>query len=342
MQVKQSLFRVAILGATLGLLLAAGCKRGASNDAPAVPAAPVAPPEPTPQQFSAAKVDELGVVPILEYHDVSGTKSNSLIRTVADFKKDVERLYKEGYYPITMKEYLDNKIAAPLGKAPVIFTFDDARGSQFQYAPDGSIDPNCAVGILTNFAKEHPDFPARAIFFVLPNRGFAPGGDPQKKFADLLKMGFEIGNHTVKHPRLSRLSDAAVQEELAGCVRLTKAIDPDVNMDVLALPMGVMPKNKKILASGESGGTKYTNRAVLLAGAGPAPSPVSPKYNPMKLPRVLTVEGAFGITYWLNHIKAGTPGRYVSDGDPNTVSVPKYRQSLLVKTRLNGAKVRAY
>ncbi len=324
-------------------LFASGCKRGASKeDASAVPALPPPPPAATPAQLTAAKVDEVGVVPILEYHDISGTKSKDLVRTVADFKKDLERLYALGYYPITMKEYLDNRIAAPLGKAPVILSFDDARGSQFQYAPDGSVDPNCAVGILLNFAKAHPDFPARGIFYVLPNRGFSPGGDPQKKFADLLKMGFEIGNHTVKHPHLNRLSDEAVKQELAGCVRLTKALVPEVTMDSVALPMGIAPKNRALLASGEAEGTKYANRAVLLAGAGPAPAPISPKYNPMRLPRVMTVDKPFGIGFWLDHIKAGTPARYISDGDPNTITVPKYRQSLVVSAKLAGAKLRTY
>ncbi len=344
MKVNQFRFYIALVGVTVSLWGSLGCKREAPQEASLATAIPLTPIRKiaSDESLSAAKVDELGVVPILEYHDISGSKSKGMVRTVSDFKKDLNRLYAEGYYPITMKEFLNNRIAAPLGKSPVILTFDDARGSQFQYAANGSISPDCAVGILTDFAKAHPDFPAKAVFYVLPLSGFTQPSERQKKFADLVKMGFEIGNHTVKHKALSHMTDEEVKKELAGCVRLTRELVPGVEMETVALPMGIGPKNRALLASGEAEGVKYANRAVLLVGANPAPSPVSPKYNPMKLPRVMAVDIPFGITYWMDSLKRGTPTRYISDGDPNTITVPKSRQSLVVTSRLIGAKLRTY
>ena len=125
-------------------------------------------------ELQKAKVNEAGVVPILEYHDVL-PKERSMVRSIDNFKHDLQRLYEEGYRPVLLRDYLDNKIDLPLGMAPVVFTFDDARNSQFRYLPNGEIDPTCAVGIWQDFAKTHPDFPVKATFYVLPDVGFGPG-----------------------------------------------------------------------------------------------------------------------------------------------------------------------
>src|SRR5689334_1757587 len=70
--------------------------------------------------------NEVGVIPILEYHEIS-SKEKWMMRSIPNFRHDLERLYKEGYRPISMKEYLDNRIDLPAGMSPVLLTFDDAR-----------------------------------------------------------------------------------------------------------------------------------------------------------------------------------------------------------------------
>src|ERR1051326_774702 len=91
--------------------------------------------------------NEVGVVPILEYHDISPYEKY-MHRSITNFRRDLNRLYTEGYRPISMKEYLDNRIDLPVGLSPVLLTFDDARQSQFSYLPNGKLDPQCAVAIL--------------------------------------------------------------------------------------------------------------------------------------------------------------------------------------------------
>jgi hypothetical protein len=307
---------------------------------------PTAARPPSPAPLSAAELakfrpNEAGVVPILEYHDISA-KETRWGRSAAGFRRDLERLYKEGYRPVALQEYLANRIALPPGASPVVLTFDDARESQFRYRPDGSLDPNCAVGILEAFAKAHPDFPARATFYVLPESAF---GQPQaraKKLQELVNRGFEIGNHTVSHTALNRLSDADVQKELGGCVAQVRKMVPAAQVESVALPLGIGPKNRALLASGEYQGQHYVNRAALLVGANPAPSPVSPQFDPMRLPRIQTIEGLMGITYWLDDLKRHPARRYVSDGDPNTITVPKALADKVDKSRLNGATLRLY
>jgi len=73
-------------------------------------------------------------------------------------------------------------------------------------------------------------------------------------------------------PSLKKLSDAAVQKELADCLAGVHTLAPDAVVRSLALPFGISPRNRALAEDGESGGVKYHNRAVLLVGANPAPS----------------------------------------------------------------------
>jgi len=324
-----------------------GCHRGAPKTADAAVAAPpIKKVKPTPptvptDQLQKAKVNEAGVVPILEYHDVL-PKERSMVRSIDNFKHDLQRLYDEGYRPVLLHDYLDNKIDLPIGMAPVVFTFDDARNSQIRYLPNGEIDPTCVVGIWQEFAKTHPDFPVKATFYLLPTVNFCGTSDGAKKVQALVAMGCELGNHTINHPKLSKLSDADVEKELGDCVVEIKKLAPGTKVDTVALPMGISPKNKKLLASGSYQGQTYANRAVLLVGANPAPAPISKRFDPMRLPRIQACEENSGSTFWLDRIKKGEMGRYISDGNPATTTIPSSLERKCDKGHLNGATLRVY
>ena len=290
------------------------------------------------EQLKAIRADETGVVPILEYHDI-GPKESRWCRAIAAFHADLDRLYRENYRPITFAEYLDNRITTVGGKSPVILTFDDARESQFRILPDGSVDPNCVVGILEAFHKTHSDFPAKAIFFVLPQSGFGQPPLIAKKMQMLLEMGYELGNHTVTHPALRKLTDADVQKEIAGCADMVLKLAPKAKMDTIALPLGSAPKNRALLSDGGYNGVKYHNRAALLVGANPALSPIALKYDPMRLPRIQAIEGLMGITYWMDILKRHPERRYISDGIPGTISFPKSKSDKIDHSRLEGLTV---
>ncbi len=345
MQTNRRRFYVA---GALALTTFLGCHRGgASNGAvdavaltPTQKAKPTRPPVSI-EELQKAKVNEAGVVPILEYHDVL-PKERSMVRSIDNFKHDLQRLYDEGYRPVLLRSVLDNKIDLPMGMAPVVFTFDDARNSQFRYLPNGDIDPACVIGIWQAFAKTHPDFPIKATFYVLPDVGFCGTDTAVKKMKALLTLGCEIGNHTVSHRALSKLSDAEVQKELGDCVAKIEKLAPGTKVDTVALPMGISPKNRKLLAAGTGNGQAYANRAVLLVGANPAPAPISKRFNPMRLPRIQACEQDSGSTFWLDRIKHGEMGRYVSDGDPNTTTIPSSLEKKCDKSHLNGATLRVY
>ncbi len=268
---------------------------------------------------TARPPNEGGLIPILEYHRIT-SKPTRYDRTAAQFRKDLERLYREGYRPILLQDLLHKRIDLPCGASPVVLTFDDADVSQFRYRPDGTIDPDCAVGILEEFAKKHDDWSTRATFFVLPESAFGPAKERTGKFRYLREtLGCEIANHTVTHRSLRSLSDEAVQKEIGGCVQKIQAILPGTQVESIALPMGISPRNRRLLAAGSFAGHSYTNAAVLLVGANPAPSPHQKEFDPLRLPRIQAVEGVAGITDWLDRLrKPGTV--YVSDGDPEKVT----------------------
>ena len=291
--------------------------------------------------LAKGRVNEAGVVPILEYHTFCESNS-TMNRTPKAFRADLERLWREGYCPVSLHDYLDNRIDVPLGKSPVILTFDDSRESQLNFLDDGTINPDCAVGIMQTFHKTHPDFALEATFYVIPHAMFGAPSQTAKKLRLLHDLGLELGNHTVTHPTLSKLSDEAVQEEFAGCLAQTRKWEPDATMETIALPKGVFPRNRSLLASGHDKTETYAHRAVLLGGYCPAQSPVSARYNPMRLPRIVAHEGHMGITYWLDYLKKYPQNRYVSDGDPETLTVPKAAAKRVDKRKLHGAKLRVY
>lgn len=286
--------------------------------------------------------NESGAIPILEYHDlVTTSKVTGYQYPATAFRKDLDWLYAHNYRPISLSDYAQGRIDCPAGMSPVILTFDDALKGQFNYTADGKIDPNCAIGILDAFHAQHHDWPLKGTFFVLTDEDpklpppFYQAGLSQGKMEYLVKEGFEIGNHTVHHlAGMRHWPDARVESEFAGAVVGIHKYLPGYNVDTLALPYGVYPKNQKLVISGESGGVAYHNLCALLAGAGPAPSPMAKDFKPYRLPRIIPGNERFALRYWMDYLETHKSDKYVSDGDPNTYTV-----DLVTKGRLNVARL---
>jgi peptidoglycan/xylan/chitin deacetylase (PgdA/CDA1 family) len=330
-------------------LLSAGCGRmhssplqGATTLQASAPAQS-RPAEPTDAELARAGVNEAGLVPILEYHNIKPGKAITF-RTPGQFRSDLQRLYTEGYRPVSLREYLQNRIDVPLGKHPVVLTFDDALRTQFRYRPDGNIDPDCAIGILQRFHADHPDFPIKATFFVLPREAFGSKRQAARKMRELIAMGCEVQNHTVTHRYFNRLSDAQICQEIALCRAAIEQAIPGTQVDMLALPGGILPRshNRRILAAGEYEGIRYTNQAVLLAADCPAKSPIVHRFDPMALPRIVACEASHGITYWLNKLRAHPQNLYTSDGARDVVSIPETLTGQVDTGQLQGARLRIY
>lgn len=251
-------------------------------------------------------VNELGRIPILEYHLIGDSGSRWMVER-GRFREQLRLLYERGYRPITVSELVDGRIDLPAGRSPVVFTFDDASPSQFSYIEhDGrlEVDPNSVVGIWLAFHAAHPDWGNKATFCMLP--GAAAGrsffGDKgiegqktewrMKKVRFLAEEGFELCNHTLWHANLASYPDSVVREQIArGDLAIDSAI-AGYQVRTFALPLGVWPKNRALARAGSWRNPKtgrdivYKYDAVLMVSGGLARSPFDPSFDPYRLPRV--------------------------------------------------------
>ena len=286
--------------------------------------------------------NELGRIPVLEYHLIVPQETNEFTRTPERLRQDLEELRRRGYVPVNMTDVLDRKIQnLPRGTSPVVLVFDDASASQFRYLDRGGklvIDPTTAVGILEQFSDAHRDWPRKAVFCMLPaaqaGRSFFgdKGIEGQKtewryeKVQFLHKQGYELCNHTLYHARLDKSGDK-VQEFIArGDMAIDSAV-PGYKVRTFALPLGMWPKNRPLAWAGawadpKSGhAVRYSYDAVLEVSGNPNESPYDPAFNAHSVNRQIMYKNALEAT--LNNLDRSGPGaRYVSDGDPKTVARP--------------------
>jgi len=263
-------------------------------------------PGPPPTAGRRRLPNELGRIPILEYHVISDHDSRWSVGR-DHFRRQLELLYERGYRPVTVAELIERRIALPAGLSPIVFTFDDASPSQLSYTEhDGKleIDSTSAVGIWLAFHREHPDWENKATFCMLPaaaaghaffgDKGIA-GQRTAWRFAKvrfLAQQGFELCDHTLWHANLGKYSDAVVEEQIArGALAIDSAV-PGYRVRTFALPLGVWPRNRLLARAGSwrdprtGRSVAYNFDAVLEVSGGPARSPYDPEFDPHRLPRV--------------------------------------------------------
>jgi len=339
-----------VVGICVLLPIVAGCGKGRQSPT-AAPAKPAEPPKPA-VDYSGLRVDETGAIPVVMYHDVAGSRNDKMFRTPESFRKDLELLHDKGFYPVNLRDVTANRIDVPAGKSPVVITFDDARQSQFnliESEKEYRVDPKCAVGILEDFCKANPDWKPAATFFVLPKsertqETFGQTGLGAQKLQYLLDKGYEIGNHSTHHRSFRKMSAKTVQAELAGAQAAIVTDAPKAEVVSFALPYGSLPKDKKVqpfLASGTHDGTTYRHTGVCLAAWRPTHAPGTRKFNPLRIERVTPEDMRFGLKYWVDELSSGRLARYISDGDPATVSFPASSRDAIDSAKLAADGVRA-
>ena len=128
---------------------------------------------PLPLELSKGNPNEVGVVPILEYHELTtgSAKGGGYKYPIDGFRKDIERLYKLGYRPVSLHDFVTGRMDVPAGLSPVVITFDDALRGQLDYDESGNIKPDCAIGVLEAMHAKHADWPLKATFFIIPMKG---------------------------------------------------------------------------------------------------------------------------------------------------------------------------
>lgn len=329
---------------------------GASSTAPTQPALEntptnVQPVDLSPEQLQQFRPNELGQVPVLEYHQF-GSPPEQFVRTPDQFRSDLQWLYDHNFVVVKLRDFLDDAIDIPAGKRPVILTFDDSHVEQFRLTPLANgqlaLDPNCAIGILETFFAAHPDFGRGGVFAILPHQLFNwPNAQDQNEHGTikvnfLLDNGYELSNHSYDHVSLAELSTDEIIYQLCAWNDWVHSIRPDAQLDSITLPYGMYP-------IGENGpgddtlfrgcvyeGREYSWRCALQIGANPATPPIANTYDPYAVARIQAFDEE--LYKWFDVFESDPGILYVSDGNPNTVTIPNDLHPWLVDT-LDESKV---
>lgn len=295
----------------------------------------------SPEQIRQFQPNELGVVPILEYHMITTNpdEETQFVRLADDMRADLQWLYDHEFYVVPLSDVINNMIQAPTGKHPVALTFDDGTSTQFAFIKndEGELvpDPDTAVGILEEFYAVHPEFGRGGHFAVLAYNAFAMPDESQEpyfaqKIQWLAEHGYEIGNHTWQHTDLTDIPNKEFVMTIAEPMIWANDIlgDTPANASgILTLPYGSVPNKdshpgqREMMRHGFSyKGQEFQITSALLVGAEPAVSPASTLWDPMWIPRIQMFDES--TDFWFGRIEDGTVIPYTSDGNPDTIVVP--------------------
>ncbi|ONI81698.1 xylanase [Actinosynnema sp. ALI-1.44] len=313
-----------LLAASLLPLAACGAEHSTVHNTPPTPppSSAVATTEAIQRQVDA---NELGDVPVLMYHRITEKPTSVYDRTPEDLRAELERLASEKYVPVTAAAYVTGMIDIPAGTHPVVLTFDDGDPTQFALTPQGEPAPRTAVAIMRDVATRYPEFRPVATFYVNGNPFGDPGGT--RTLPWLRGHGMEIGNHTLTHANLRQAGSAGAQREISRGDQAIRQGAVGADPVTISLPFGIHPSDPALALSGGSDGVRYHYRGVFLVGANPAPSPYSPRFDPLRIPRIRSQastgkEAQFGSTAWLDKLAAAPANRFTSDGVPNRMADP--------------------
>lgn len=288
-----------------------------------------------PDDLARVQPNELGHVPILMYHGFTtdDENTNEWIVTLDTFRDDLEWLYEHDFYVIPLADMINNEIAAPPGKHPVVLTFDDSSSGQFRLLRDvkGEFvpDPTTAVGVMEAFFAEHPDFGRGGFFAVLPYNCFHKDGEVstcEERLEWLAGHGYEIGNHTWTHQELGDVSDERLMEEIARAkIWIDERVVGDANLgNVVVLPYGTWPSHDWQVQLIHDGFV-YEGQQIIIAGivtvvGGLSESPSSGEWTRWDIARFNTDREVWG--GWQDKIESGVVTLFTSDGNPATVTIP--------------------
>jgi len=291
------------------------------------------------------------------YHNIREPEA-TWVRTPDNFRADLQQFYDLGFRLVSLTDVITNNIRIPAGTSPLVLTFDDGNANNLNLLREEngaiSLDPNCAAAIILEFAKRNPDMGTAATFFVhLPHpfsqsASWYTGEHRTWKLAKLQEWGMEIGNHSLNHPHLSRdvKSVEELVEQLGKPQLLLDALLPGYKLNALALPFGSKPKAewREYLFAGEYQGVKYRHDAVLLVGSHPAKPFNHLDYSPQAMPRIRASNFPDGgqKDFLDKALRRLESTRYISDGDPDIITIPEAMLSKLDPDSLGHKELRTY
>ncbi len=295
--------------------------------------------------YKKYNVNEMGNVPIMMYHGIVNILDNETVtktgnvdkdgyhRTKESFIRDLEFFYQNGYRMIKLNDYVDGKIKTPLGKSPIVLTFDDGLVNNINILGEENgdliIDPNSAIGILESFKKKYPDYNVTATFF-LNGSLFRQLNYNDKILKWLIKNGYDIGNHTYSHLALDTLDIELVKEEVTRVYDILNDSIPNKYVNIVSLPFG-RPYN---VEHPNFNGIINT-KAALRVGWSSEVSPFNISFNPMYIKRIRAYDNNgkdFDIKQNFDLLENS---RYISDGNIEKIVIKKEDMKYLKNTNIN-------
>lgn len=268
--------------------------------------------------------NEMGQIMVLMYHNIK-TPELQYTRTPEHLREDIQLLKDEGYYPITVRDLYQGTIDVPVGKTPVVLTFDDSSPGQYRILADGSVDPDSAVGIMQASVLQGGWAPKASFFVLLEvtppiNTVFGQPELKKQKLEQLVQWGYEVGSHTVSHLDLKEASSNEAHKQLAQSkAMIEEMVGGGYQVTTLAVPFGIYPSDDALF-KGQWEDLSYDYKGVLEVTGGGSPSPFSTKFEPLHIHRI-EVEGD-SLRTAIQGYKDHPELRYVSDGDPTVISAP--------------------
>ena len=306
------------------------------------------------EKLASDGINELGKVPIMMYHGIRERTSSSTgttggnvdkdgyNRTPEAFRQDLEFYYENGYRMIRLDDYINGKVDVEYGKSPIILTFDDGNEDNIKVTGldengDIIIDKNSAVGILEEFKKKHPDANVTATFFV--NGGIFNQSEYNEKILKwMVDNGYDIGNHTQTHLDIKKSSSDRVQKEIAYVYDKLEEMIPGKYVKIIALPFGSpyvkTHDNFKYVLSTTYNDKTYDTEAALRVGWEPEVSCFDKDFDKTFLKRCRAYDNngkEFDIEMVFKNLEKN---RYISDGDPNTITIKESNKDKLVETNM--------
>lgn len=294
--------------------------------------------------YEELKVDESGNVPIMMYHGIHNITDNEYTggnvdkdgyqRTTEAFKNDLEFYYNSGYRMIRLEDYVNGIIDVEAGYSPIIITFDDGLSNNLKVTgldSDGNIiiDPNCAIGVLESFKQKYPDYNVTATFFI--NGGLFNQSEYNEKILNwLVDNGYDIGNHTYSHVDFTTVSKDKSVQEVGSMYNLLDKYIPGKYVNIVALPFGSPydkdHENFNSILSGVYNDKEYNTIATLRVGWEANYSPYNKNFDKTFLKRIRAYDNngkEFDIEMNFDILENN---RYISDGDKNTITIPKDKE----------------
>ncbi len=232
-------------------------------------------------------------IPVLMFHEI-GKPENRYRVSPSNFRGILDDLRHDNYFLVTLEEFKKGDFSrVPVGRKPLLLTFDDASKGQFEYIPGTrEIDPNSAIGILEDYKAKHPDFGSGAVFFISYSeddhkfrKPFVQDGKAQDKLEFLLENEYDIGWHAPYHNNNTNATRQDIANQVfklnAFLYYNTKGRIEEQSVKSYAHPFGAVPRNYDAMNE-----LKENFDLIFNAWGGKSKHPLSENFDVSSIPRI--------------------------------------------------------